>query len=313
MLRFGKSSGPLLALKESFFTDNDALLEESLRLAKTYTAQPRRNACKACEAPLGDVDFTKHGIGYVICERCGHLNGAHEDTSAFCAAVYTERGGESYARAYSSEGAEAYQARVRDIYLPKAQFLVDTLQDQGESPASLAYGDLGAGSGYFVAALVELGLGAVQGYEVSEVQVDFANRMVPGVRVRRHELDEATELAATLEADVVSMIGVLEHVRRPRELLAALKRNRNVRYVYLSVPLFSPCVFFEMAFDDVMPRQLSGGHTHLYTDSSLDWTCREFGFERVGEWWFGTDMVDLYRSVSVRLGRSEALRNMQQR
>ena len=312
MIRYGKSSGPLLALKRSFFDDNDALLDERLRLAAVYTAQPKRAACKACDGPLGAADFAKHGVEYAVCGRCGHLNGGHEDTDAFCAAVYTEDGGEDYARAYCAQSAKAYRDRVRDIYSPKAEFLAEALRERGEDPFSLRYADLGAGSGYFVAALIEAGIETVRGLEVSEAQVALANRMVPGGRVRRHALEEVASLAAGLEAEVVSMIGVLEHLQRPRDMLAALRDNRSVRYLYLSLPLLSPCVFVEMAFADVMPRQLTGGHTHLYTDSSIDWTCREFGFRRVAEWWFGTDMVDLYRSIWVRLAKSQGTGAMQE-
>jgi hypothetical protein len=102
------------------------------------------------------------------------------------------------------------------------------------------------------------------------------------------------------------MIGVLEHVQDPRGVLSALRENRKVRYLFVSLPLFSPCVFFEMAFPGVFQRQLSAGHTHLYTRTSLEWTWREFGLEPVAEWWFGTDMVDLFRAVSVELDRKTA-------
>jgi hypothetical protein len=57
----------------------------------------------------------------------------------------------------------------------------------------------------------------------------------------------------------------------------------------------------------VFPRHLSGGHTHLYTERSLDWTCAEFGLTRAAEWWFGTDMVDLFRAVTVELERGNAV------
>ena len=90
-------------------------------------------------------------------------------------------------------------------------------------------------------------------------------------------------------------------------------RNSNVRYLYISVPLFSPSVFFEMAFPGVFQRHLSGGHTHLFTERSIAWMCGEFGMTRVAEWWFGADMMDLFRAISVELcggegsGQSDAL------
>lgn len=42
-------------------------------------------------------------------------------------------------------------------------------------------------------------------------------------------------------------------------------------------------------------RQLSGGHTHLYSKESINYFCKEFGFNIVGEWYFGTDVLDQFR------------------
>ncbi len=310
MIRYSKSSGPLLKLKRSYFEDNEHLLQGSLRICQIYVEQPRRARCKNCDGPLGETSFTKQGVEYVICERCGHLNGGHEDTDAFCKAVYTEDGGANYARTYAAEDAKAYRERVHDIYVPKAEFLCASLREEGLAPEDLSYADLGAGSGYFVAALRKQGLSKVTGYEVSESQARLANAMVEGSPVRRHVHEDTVDIARSVEAEVVSMIGVLEHVQRPRQVLAALRNNSRLKYVYISVPLFSPCVFFEMVFPTVMNRQLTAGHTHLYTESSLDWMCHEFDFERTAEWWFGTDMVDLYRSIAVRLSQVEETSGM---
>lgn len=308
MIRFGKSAGPLIALKQSFFQNNDTLCAESRRIAGLYAAQPPRTQCKCCDTRLGAPSFSKNDIDYVLCGRCGHLNGAHEDSDAFCAALYTEAGGAGYAGTYSAADRDAYWRRVRDIYVPKAEFLRDSLVERHDA-SSLAYADLGAGSGYFVAALRELGLGRSQGYEVSEAQTALAERNLGVGAVRLLKMEDLLETAAILECDVVSMIGVLEHVQQPRRLLRSLQYNKNVRYLFISVPLFSPCVFFEMAFPEVFPRHLSGGHTHLYTLQSLDWTCAEFGMTRAAEWWFGADMVDLFRAVTIELQRSGAIKD----
>lgn len=309
MIRFGKSAGPLIALKQDFFKNNEALRAESGRIALLYAAQPRRTRCKCCDQRLGAASFNKSGIDYVLCENCGHLNGAHEDTASFCAALYTEAGGADYASTYSAADCEAYWQRVRDIYIPKAEFLRDALVGRHDDASHLAYTDLGAGSGYFVAALRDLGFEASRGYEVSKVQVALAERNLGAGAVRLMAMDDLLQTAATLDCDVVSMIGVLEHLQNPRLLLRALQQNKRVRYLFISVPLFSPCVFFEMVFPEVFPRHLSGGHTHLYTSRSIDWTCAEFGMSRAAEWWFGTDMVDLFRAVTVELDRGNAIKD----
>ena len=49
-------------------------------------------------------------------------------------------------------------------------------------------------------------------------QAEVANQMLGGNPVRTHPLHEMVSIASTVDADVVSMIGVLEHVQHPREL-----------------------------------------------------------------------------------------------
>jgi hypothetical protein len=40
-----------------------------------------------------------------------------------------------------------------------------------------------------------------------------------------------------------------------------------------------------------------GGHTHLYTKESLNFFAKKWNLEIVGEWWFGQDFLDMYRSI----------------
>lgn len=304
-IQFGKPSAVLRQHKQSFVHENDRFLEEKLSVNRTYVAQPARTTCKNCEAVLGEADFVKHGVGYTFCERCGHLNGCHEDTKVFCEEAYGGSGGSSYATNYAATNRNQYEMRMRDIYVPKVEFLHKALSEAGVSPANLRYADFGAGSGYFVAALRHCGLLESIGYEVSADQVNLGRAMIDAAAMQQHELDATAELAATTTADVVSLIGVLEHLEEPRRVMEALRSNGQVRFIYLSVPLFSPCVAIESAMQEVMPRQLVARHTHLYTESSLDYLCQEFGLERAAEWWFGTDMVDLVRSVAVSMSKND--------
>ena len=301
VVRFGKASGPILQQKGSFFDQNETLRANVQRICEYYSKQPLRTSCKNCALPLSGAEFTMLSVRYITCQNCGHLNGANEDTDAFCRFVYTEDTGKSYATTYSAADEKAYSSRVEAIYTPKAEFLRDVLTECGENPEQLAYADLGAGSGYFVAALIGSGLKKVSGYEVSEAQLNLARNMVPRAEFRRHSLSQITDVARNVEAGVISMIGVLEHLQDPRGLLTALRRNMNVKYVYLSVPMFSPTVYLEAMLPGVFHRQLGAGHTHLYTESSLAWMRNEFHFDSVGEWWFGTDMIDLLRDVQVTL------------
>ena len=59
------------------------------------------------------------------------------------------------------------------------------------------------------------------------------------------------------------MIGVLEHLTEPYKILSHLKKVKfnifTFRYHFFHFQLY------ENSFPNVFPRQLSGGHTHLYT------------------------------------------------
>ena len=68
--------------------------------------------------------------------------------------------------------------------------------------------------------------------------------------------------------------------------------------------MFSFSVIFEDVFRGCFNRQLGGGHTHLYTDSSLAYMADMMGFEKCASWKFGSDMMDLYRMLSVELEKN---------
>ena len=46
-------------------------------------------------------------------------------------------------------------------------------------------------------------------------------------------------------------------------------------------------------------RQLITSHTHLYTQKSILHMIKKFKFKILGEWWFGSDISDLYRSIII--------------
>lgn len=303
LVRYSKPVRDIASVKSNFFDSNDEIQRRLDLIADVYLAQPRRKSCKKCDAALSGLKFKKKNIGYTICDRCGHLNGDHDDTTAFCVEVYTEQEGENYSAAYLEKSRLAYRNRVDSIYKPKAEFLFDGLTAAGHRPLDLRYADIGAGAGYFVSALKEAGAQA-SGFDVSLSQARFAQAMDENVSIVTHDLAETESIVREIDSDVVSMIGVLEHLQEPRKILNALRENTRVNFVYLSLPLFSSSVAIESVFPDVMQRQLAGGHTHLYTEQSIRWFCDEFGLTPVAEWWFGTDIMDLFRSVEVMLRKA---------
>lgn len=301
---FGKSFKDILDLKTSFFDENEDLLKKGIEYARLYISQPYRNKCKICEAILPtSPSFIKHDVPYVICKKCTHLNGMHEDTDSYCKAVYTSDGGNEYAKNYSSKDVRAYNLRRDKIYVPKAEFLKNAInkwEGRGGDPSLfLKYADIGAGSGYFVSAMNELGFKNISGFEISNAQIEIGKKISPTIDLNKIDINDTISICSDISVDVLTFIGVFEHLQYPRDILKTIKDNRNVKYLYLTLPMFSPSVFFEIAFPNIFPRHLSIGHTHLFTDESISYLESEFDLERIGAWWFGTDMMDYYRSIMI--------------
>ena len=304
---YGKSSAPLIRQKQSFFNENDKHIEEQRKISDIYVRQPARLCCKNCGHPLKvEHDFIKDGIKYKICDTCTHLNGTHEDTDEFCNIVYTGDDGKDYAQNYEVSDVSDFNYRLSSIYIPKAEFLYTSLINDHVDPHNMKYLDFGSGSGYFVGALNKIGLKNISGTEVSKHQVDFGNKMIGLNALSVHKMSDTDSILQKTDANVVSLIGVLEHLQNPRSAMMHIQKNNHIKYVYLSVPLFSLSVFLEMMSDDVYHRQLHGGHTHLYTKKSLQYLAQEFDFDIISEWWFGTDIVDLYRHIFINLEKSQS-------
>ncbi len=303
MIRYGKSSEMYLEYKSLFYDRDTNQLWSDLarRVGALYCRQPLREGCVVCGTAFKEPTFIFHGAPYSFCADCGHFNGHHEDTFEFAAQIY-EAGMNETATVYMDRTRASFMERVDTIYSAKVVFMCDALRDLGEDPATLRYVDLGAGAGHFVMALRKAGMTRAIGYETSEELVDNTNVLFGEKLLRHNELDVLNDVAATVEADLISMIFSLEHVCALRSFLSALRSNPYCRYFYISVPTVSPTIVLEALFPHVMPRVLGLGHTHLFSDRSLERICQNFGLRRTAEWWFGANVFDLHRSISVLLG-----------
>lgn len=302
MIKFGKTNAEYLRTKSFFFDTSVSRrrVEEVKRISERYREQPRRTACVVCSEPLEVVLFILHGVEYMLCQKCNHFNGAHEDTPEFADYLYGKAGANKLDVTYGDIEREEYERRVRTIYAPKVDFMVDGISAAGEDPSALTYVDLGAGAGHFVSAMREHGLSHALGFESSAELVSIASRFLDDA-IHQSEMADLSGIAASVDADVVSMIFALEHVPNLRGFLSALRSNPRIKFFYFSVPLFSTSVFLEAVFPEVMPRTLGRGHTHLFTQESIDLLCEDFGLKRASEWWFGGNAVDLHRTISIAL------------
>lgn len=175
--------------------------------------------------------------------------------------------------------------------------------------------DIGCGAGYFVNAALNQKITAT-GIDVSKTLVNFGNKNI----LKNHGVCplttvEVNDLYANVrasDANVITAIGVIEHLSDPHTFFEAFMSS-NVKYLYYSVPMFSLSVLLENIFSNVFPRQLSEGHTHLFTENSISFLNSLLDCETIAEWRFGTDFQDLFRMILTSLqinGVSEKIVNI---
>ena len=297
--KYSKPSGFYTDAKKDFFIENDKHLKKSVKQNKLYASQPKRLLCKICQLKLTDnIDFHSHGVDYTFCSECSHLNGMFEETEAFVKSLYISDDGIEYSKNYVDVN---YFKRTEDIYIPKIDFLTSSI-----SPAIYEILDIGCGSGYFVMAGKIRGL-SMTGLDVSKALVDFGNQQIfehtkTKPLMFKNEKGFYDEIIKT-NANIISAIGVIEHLREPHKFFSAFNQS-NAQYLYYSVPMFSLSVLLENVFKNVYPRQLSGAHTHLFTEESIQKMNQIIGVKSEAEWRFGTDILDLYRHTMTNLQKN---------
>lgn len=298
VIKYSKTYKNVSKFKDDFVKANDSHLQDNNRIAQIYFKQPIRTHCKLCNCKFNGEEktFNSHDIEYVICDNCGHVNGKYQDTEQFAKEVYeTQDYGKNYRVNHLNESEEsAYKERTDNIYVPKVNFLTECI----DKKKIIKVLDVGAGSGYFVSALMKSGISSI-GIEVSEQQVVYGNNFLCENSLIHVQQDKTVDFINGTDCNTISFIGVLEHLSNLNEVIRAINENDNIKYIYFSVPMFSYSVILESIHPEVFNRQLGGTHTHLFTDDSISWLIKENNWEVLGKWYFGTDVADCFRNVVV--------------
>jgi 2-polyprenyl-3-methyl-5-hydroxy-6-metoxy-1,4-benzoquinol methylase len=290
--RFSKSSSDIQFRTDSYLQANHEQNLSRQKLNALYANQPLRISCKVCKNNFLDSPwFENFGIRYYQCLTCGHLNGQYQDTLEFSGELYTSEEKSSYDSNYDSE----FDIRVENIYFPKLQFLLDNLDLEIEEIRIL---DFGCGAGHFVKAAQLSGVESI-GLETNSKLVKIGQQYVGKKSIFRSlSTDDFINALENFKPNVVSFIGVLEHLNDMDVVLDICKAN-GVKFLYSSVPVFSLSSVLQTLSDRVFPRQLSGGHTHLFTMNSLKLLLNSHNYQIHSDWWFGTDFSDLRRTLSI--------------
>lgn len=303
--KYSKSSDFYKETKKDFFSKNSKFLKKVESFNEIYSSQPLRTNCKLCKSKLPKKeDFFSHNIAYKFCQSCSHLNGGFEETEEFVKSLYLSEEAE-YSKNYIDKD---FIKRSQDIYMPKVDFLIESI-----NLANFEVLDVGCGSGYFVYSCILKKIKA-KGIDVNKDMVDFGNKQILH-QIKCEPLsyvDEKTfyDSICNTKAQVITAIGVIEHLRDLDLFLEAFKKSK-ASYLFYSVPMFSFSAIIESIFEEVFPRQLGGAHTHLFTEDSIKKMHKILKVNSISEWRFGTDFMDLYRSINTMLLKKKTSESLQ--
>lgn len=287
-INYSKSYGNVLNIKKKFFTDNKKNFKNAIDVNKLYKKNPIRIFCINCQKKSLRKFIKSHLIEYYVCSNCSHLNGKYRETEKFLKNLYSDNSGNNYKKNYLKD----YKKRVENIYIPKVDFLKKVIKQR------INLLDLGAGGGHFLKAL-EIRKIKAQGIEPSKALSKLGNSKLKKNKISNLSLSATYKILENQKNyNTVSLIGVLEHLIDPNLMIKSFLKSK-AKFLYISVPLLSLSVFLENSFKNVYPRQLSGAHTNLFTKKSLYKMAKKYNLKIIGEWWFGTDFADMYRSLLV--------------
>jgi SAM-dependent methyltransferase len=199
--------------------------------------------------------------------------------------MYINKKGGKFSKFYTSD----YKARIKKIYHPKLTFVKNII------PKIHSLLDLGCGAGHFVKACEEKSIKAT-GYDVNKTSIDYGKKLLTKNKIFSFNQEDIFLKIKNSKDTVITMFGVIEHLQKPYKIFSSFNESK-AKYLVISVPTFSLTVLMEHVFQNVYPRQLGGVHTHLYTNQSLNYIFNKFKLRIVGEWWFGTDLMDFKRSI----------------
>ena len=288
IVRYSKSYNNILSIKNSFFKENKENLKLTIKCNKSYKKNPKRTKCKNCEKKTLKKFIHNFHIDYYLCDYCGHFNGIYQDTAKFNKNLYSSKDGKNYSFRYDKD----FNQRVKNIYLPKAEFLNTVIKRK------IKLLEFGSGAGHFLKALELIKINAV-GFEPNKTLKNIGHKKLKNNKIMLSGMDSIYDICRNNKSyNTIALIGTLEHLEKPNLFLKSFNEG-SAEFLYISVPVFSLSVFIENAFKNVFPRHLGFGHTHLYTKKSLELMAKKHNLKIIGEWWFGTDFPDLYRSLIV--------------
>ena len=253
--------------------------------------------CPVCDSNQREL-FTKvFGFTYFNCNSCNHLYSGLVPTDKALKSLYAEDDKNSEVESVQREiyaNEKYFKKRLNEIAYPKVKFASEIINQRG------LWVDIGAGVGDLLLSAQKFKWETI-GYESDKMQVEFARDK--GVNMHEKYLDLTNTIEEIIDAKVVSLINVLEHLEKPRETIINISNSlKQEAYFLFEVPRFpSISSFANRCFPEISSRNIySPDHLHLFSDKSIKIILDLAGFEIISCWYFGQDMYELFGNVACK-------------
>ena len=282
----------LLKLKQPVVTN----IREHLRKRKelvNYLAKNEKqidnNSCYLCGCQSYKELVKIQGFTYVQCDSCTHVFTTMRYADDSLKRFYQKN---QYYSEITYANEETCFYRREHVAKPKIEFT-----EQFTSGFRGSWLDVGSGVGDIVSVAKEKGWRAT-GLEISEGSVKFAKQIFD-IELVQQPFEEFCQKnpKLTTSFDVVSFIGLLEHVVNPMDYLSrAWKMLRLNGLVVIQVPnANSLSTMVQTLFPEHVFRHMSPvEHIMIFTEQSLFLALEKTGFKPIALWFFGMDVYELF-------------------
>ncbi|MBI5045411.1 MAG: class I SAM-dependent methyltransferase [Candidatus Niyogibacteria bacterium] len=261
--------------------------------------QKKLKHCPICNNKQYQTFVIIYGYKYAECKSCGHIFMQPPLDLKAVRHMYSGGKKSSMQDKIYINNENLFKKRIKQIATPKVEYCNGIIKKKG------VWIDIGCGVGEMLIAAEKTGW-KVFGIEPDLREVKFAKQHGLNVAQDFITTDNAEQLR---DADVVSLISVLEHINNPSEFLQnivnALPRNA---YVIIEVPRHpSLSSFVNLVFPNLAYRHIhSPEHLHIFTEKSLATMFSRARLKAVGMWEFGQDVSDLILLAAANASKKES-------
>lgn len=261
-------------------------LTADIRLTVDHVAQ---DTCYICGSSSSKEVVLIHGYTYVECTNCGHSYTTSRPSAQSLAEFYSSN---SYWSQTTYANKKTYQSRLEQIARPKFNF---ALQDLNSKSSTQRWLDIGCGIGDLLYIARDHGFDTC-GLELSESSRDFALKEFQLTLLPYDLKDYISNYPDSPQFTVVSLIGLLEHVPNPVDILkSSISLLEDDGLVMIQVPNWdSFTTKLQISNPELVYRHASPlEHIQLFTIDSLKYLLSLVDLEICSIWWHGLDIHQL--------------------